>query len=912
MVLEQFIIDADIIWDQVGKTFFENPEAKPGRIMRVQVVNAGIVEDLTGYTLNLGWTSVRDPSKFGLDAFDDVDITKGIFEIEYTSGMLTNVGPLNASLQLVPPGEGRPIESNNFKLTVKNSAINPAAIQGETSFSTLENALVEVNGWNARIDLVEQEFKDRAEALDGAYPVRLTSVENSVLQKAEKSTTADMQTQINNLVLGAVGDGNNAEVVQARGTSAVLNDRLNKNDAMLASIKQNKPINLADDILFEPYNANVSNVQKNGNAVYFDTISGETGIKLNYQLKLGREYVLIYKHNDANNYFFSPRLFKTVWGEQYPSGNERVFEIKPSIDNQILVLHGQAPPSAAFSISVYLYDVTSNSVLKESLFKNYSNPRQSAFRLSDFENESNLLSLDTNNYVYRGSVLKTFQSTSNYFTITGTPLLKVNARYFFVLHIKNARGTVNIPTTARVRSIYSNSWDNNVNTLLSTVSTEDNQYLSGVMSPTIYDVANAQLALDLAGLTLETEYIFDIYIFQINTDTQLAALSQPDAFLSPSILSVTPLSTFKNDMNLLDFDKIVPLGINTITRAPGLGTYFPTNITVDLKVAKKYYIAVQLLESLNITGLSVRTLTSGSWDNIVNQALTKQSVGETVYYDGFFTSVSDATRNLYLNTGGMSTVDEFIYKVYVFDATDPVIENVFKVQNAFLNPSLLSGGRSSYNVLSGKKMSALGDSLTAAGYFLTYIKNQLGLAEIKNCGIGGTRVSGTGAECFWQDVRINSLNIDSDYILIMGGTNDAPYTTVVDADFSRFNFNTDNFVGAYNVLLSKIYYRYMNLDAGFYPGIGYTGVAKASTPKDIKIFLITPPKTIDSNEDYRFLFSEYVRRIGKMWGLPVIDANSEMQMNDFNYPLSATDKVHFPLNFHINLAKLIVGKIKAI
>ena len=187
MVLEQFIIDADIIWDQVGKTFFENPEAKPGRIMRVQVVNAGIVEDLTGYTLNLGWTSVRDPSKFGLDAFDDVDITKGIFEIEYTSGMLTNVGPLNASLQLVPPGEGRPIESNNFKLTVKNSAINPEAIQGETSFKALENALVEVNGWNARIDVVEQEFKDRADALDEAYPVRLNAAEQSVSQ---------METQI--------------------------------------------------------------------------------------------------------------------------------------------------------------------------------------------------------------------------------------------------------------------------------------------------------------------------------------------------------------------------------------------------------------------------------------------------------------------------------------------------------------------------------------------------------------------------------------------------------------------------------------------------------------------------------------------------------------------------------------------
>ena len=36
----------------------------------------------------------------------------------------------------------------------------------------------------------------------------------------------NIQQQVNNLVLGAVGDGNNAEVVQARGSFTVLNDRL--------------------------------------------------------------------------------------------------------------------------------------------------------------------------------------------------------------------------------------------------------------------------------------------------------------------------------------------------------------------------------------------------------------------------------------------------------------------------------------------------------------------------------------------------------------------------------------------------------------------------------------------------------------------------------------------------------------
>ena len=38
--------------------------------------------------------------------------------------------------------------------------------------------------------------------------------------------TRNIQQQVNNLVLGAVGDGNNAEVVQARGSYTVLNDRL--------------------------------------------------------------------------------------------------------------------------------------------------------------------------------------------------------------------------------------------------------------------------------------------------------------------------------------------------------------------------------------------------------------------------------------------------------------------------------------------------------------------------------------------------------------------------------------------------------------------------------------------------------------------------------------------------------------
>ena len=143
MVLENFLIDVDVLWDRAGKELYEKPDARAGRKMRVRVTNKGLVEDLTGYALNLGWRSTIDETKFGLDAFTAVDITKGIFELPYTSGMLTNIGTLLGTLQLVPPA-GTPTESNNFMITVKRSGVDVEAIQSETSFTALTSALLQV------------------------------------------------------------------------------------------------------------------------------------------------------------------------------------------------------------------------------------------------------------------------------------------------------------------------------------------------------------------------------------------------------------------------------------------------------------------------------------------------------------------------------------------------------------------------------------------------------------------------------------------------------------------------------------------------------------------------------------------------------------------------------------------------
>ena len=82
------------------------------------------------------------------------------------------------------------------------------------------------------------------------------NIENITSQldtKTSKEETKNIQQQVNNLVLGAVGDGNNAEVIQARGKHTVLNDRLNSNENDLKNFKDNigiTTINRGKNLLF--------------------------------------------------------------------------------------------------------------------------------------------------------------------------------------------------------------------------------------------------------------------------------------------------------------------------------------------------------------------------------------------------------------------------------------------------------------------------------------------------------------------------------------------------------------------------------------------------------------------------------------------------------------------------------------
>lgn len=173
-----------ITWDKANRKVYEplrvSAGDNKGRKLSVQVVNGGVVENITGSSLSLFWET-RDKAHRGLDVFTTVDATKGEFEIYYTTGMLSNEGVLNANLVLVDTS-GR-VVSEPFTITVFKG-IDDDAIQSSDSFTALTEALIDVsnleqnytprlNDLTAQLQQTEQELN--AQLAEKVYKVATVS-----------------------------------------------------------------------------------------------------------------------------------------------------------------------------------------------------------------------------------------------------------------------------------------------------------------------------------------------------------------------------------------------------------------------------------------------------------------------------------------------------------------------------------------------------------------------------------------------------------------------------------------------------------------------------------------------------------------------------------------------------------------
>ena len=165
-----------------------------GRGLLLTLTENGLMKDTTGITLILKWehTSVGNQ---GLDNFEAVDPSKGLYKITYPTEML-NRGKVNAFIQILDGGKNA--GSRNIEITVDRGVGDDTAIASSDSFTALAQALIDVNSNNsalsARITSVEQELATTVNDIDTSLTPRITSVEQDLV--AVKSTDKSHASRI--------------------------------------------------------------------------------------------------------------------------------------------------------------------------------------------------------------------------------------------------------------------------------------------------------------------------------------------------------------------------------------------------------------------------------------------------------------------------------------------------------------------------------------------------------------------------------------------------------------------------------------------------------------------------------------------------------------------------------------------
>lgn len=388
------------------------------------------------------------------------------------------------------------------------------------------------------------------------------------------------------------------------------------------------------------------------------------------------------------------------------------------------------------------------------------------------------------------------------------------------------------------------------------------------------------------------------------------------------------------------------LGVAMVAQSSSAATYY-TYLSPKLKAGHTYKIPIKYTFSFSYTYIYIRNIFSlsnyNNRDDIVN--------GATIYSGDENVLTVTATQDGWLAFGvriSANSQQTWSFKLALYDITDADVSGITNDQWLEF-PNSISMGTSgivaemqaSVNAMTavstnvkGETWSALGDSLTATGsggYYLDFTKNKLGLSLYKNCGIGGTFVSGAEASsAMYQDTRIESLDINSNCVTVLGGTNDCwqeyykdhPGTNLSGwGAVTRDNHDVSTFVGAYNVMISKILYKFCKVN-GYYSDVSYSGITQVSTAtENFRLILLTPPQRYYS--DFSHTLSKaltdtgitavhnYVKQIAELWGLPCVDT-WEMGMNDMNKALffanPTADATHFNSFGHERLASLLINK----
>lgn len=168
------------------KTIYAKEDDYNGRELVVQITDDGIVRDLTGADVNLGWKNLNVGNQ-GLEPFTAVDSTQGTYKVVYPTEML-NKGEILCTIQLIY--DGSMIHSRNFKIIIESNPVDSDAVESDNNFSVLQDALI-------RISTLEEGYAPRLNAVEGSVDSLTDYIGNlTTLTTVEKSNIVGALNEI--------------------------------------------------------------------------------------------------------------------------------------------------------------------------------------------------------------------------------------------------------------------------------------------------------------------------------------------------------------------------------------------------------------------------------------------------------------------------------------------------------------------------------------------------------------------------------------------------------------------------------------------------------------------------------------------------------------------------------------------
>lgn len=388
------------------------------------------------------------------------------------------------------------------------------------------------------------------------------------------------------------------------------------------------------------------------------------------------------------------------------------------------------------------------------------------------------------------------------------------------------------------------------------------------------------------------------------TDTDLQYISKK-AKLSPSYGTINVVNCVKAKGNVSIDESGVLNVVGNDYAADG----------VEVKFGKKYLCYVEYLLDVYYT---LRIFNNSSYDFIEN--IKYHKAGETNLF--VFTAPNKGSEVMQVT--GTTSFPQSPVKIVMLDL-DGISESEIELLKT-LDYSTLFGkanadcpidnltplvNKAIYGKFYDYPLSVIGDSLSTRLEFLDFLKEKLHIIDAGSSVMGGTRISGDDSNAYWQDKRVNAISADAKLVIIYGGMNDAGSFTVGDMNIG--NFDTNTVVGAMNVLLSKLYYRYTKPSKGYYQdnGVDYSGVQQIENPLNkLNIVIITPPqRPLLGGYEKMAELAPKITEIARMWSIPCANGYAEMQ---YNTMLFDGPDVHYAMNWDDNLAGILKEKLMAL